>query len=142
MWTHDGRRSVRRPRRQRHNLEFAERRHTGLTPGIMIWGAICFGSGSPLVFIPGSLNARRYVDVVLQPVLLPYIQTLPGATFQQDNAPPHIARISTRFMEENDINVLPWPARSPDLSPIEHVMAGSSKSLPICLRKARGRLRP
>ncbi|GFU60681.1 uncharacterized protein TNCV_2754411 [Trichonephila clavipes] len=38
---------------------------------------------------------------------------------QQDNARPHTARLSQQCLQGYD--VLPWPARSPDLSPIEHV---------------------
>ncbi|GFV25017.1 transposable element Tcb1 transposase [Trichonephila clavipes] len=39
--------------------------------------------------------------------------------FQQDNARPHMARVSQDCLRT--VTPLPWPARSPDLSPIEHV---------------------
>lgn len=117
----DGRVRIRRPRGQRQNLDFAQRRHTALTPGVMVWGAIRYGGRSPLVFIPGTLNAQRYIETILEPVLLPFIQHLPEAVFQQDNARPHTANITTGFLAENNVNCLPWPARSPDLNPIEHV---------------------
>ncbi|GFU68536.1 transposable element Tcb2 transposase [Trichonephila clavipes] len=42
-----------------------------------------------------------------------------GAIYQQDNARPHTARLSQQCLQGYD--VLTWPARSPDLSPIEHV---------------------
>jgi hypothetical protein len=38
-------------RRQRLNLQSTFRRHSGVTPGVMVWGAIHFGSRSLLVFI-------------------------------------------------------------------------------------------
>ncbi|GFW35336.1 HTH_Tnp_Tc3_2 domain-containing protein [Trichonephila clavipes] len=41
----------------------------------------------------------------------------PGAIYQQDNARPHTARLSQQCLQGYD--VLPWPARSPDLSPIK-----------------------
>jgi hypothetical protein len=41
--------------------------------------------------------------------------------FEQDNATPHIARVTQRLFNDNNVNLLPWPASSPDLSPIEHV---------------------
>ena len=44
-----------------------------------------------------------------------------NATLQQDNASPHVVRVVTDFLTQNNVNVLPWTAISPDLSPIEHV---------------------
>ena len=41
--------------------------------------------------------------------------------FQYDNAWPHVAGICTQFLEAENVPVLPWPAYSPDMSPIEHV---------------------
>ncbi|GFU99716.1 uncharacterized protein TNCV_2020581 [Trichonephila clavipes] len=43
---------------------------------------------------------------------------LPGASFQQDNARPHTARVAEDFLR--NFQTLPWPACSPDLSPVEH----------------------
>ncbi|GFT42452.1 transposable element Tcb1 transposase [Trichonephila clavipes] len=43
------------------------------------------------------------------------------AIFQQDNAQPHVARIVQRFLVNHQIELLPWPARTPDLSPIENM---------------------
>ncbi|GFT45881.1 uncharacterized protein TNCV_2250261 [Trichonephila clavipes] len=47
------------------------------------------------------------------------LSSRPGAIYQQDNARPHTARLSQQCLQRYD--VLPWPARTPDLSPIEHV---------------------
>ncbi|GFV61271.1 HTH_Tnp_Tc3_2 domain-containing protein [Trichonephila clavipes] len=44
------------------------------------------------------------------------LSSRPGAIYQQDNARPHTARLSQQCLQGYD--VLPWPARSPDLSPI------------------------
>ncbi|GFY31339.1 transposable element Tc1 transposase [Trichonephila clavipes] len=49
----------------------------------------------------------------------PFLNGLPGAIFQQDNARPHTARVAQNFLRH--FQTLPWPARSPDLSPVEHV---------------------
>ncbi|GFW72331.1 transposable element Tc3 transposase [Trichonephila clavipes] len=43
----------------------------------------------------------------------------PGAIFQQDNAHPHTARVVQDYLRH--FQIIPWPARSPDLSPVEHV---------------------
>ncbi|GFV25125.1 transposable element Tcb1 transposase [Trichonephila clavipes] len=90
--------------------------HTGPSPGIMVWGGIGHHSRTPLVRIAGTLNSQRYISEVLEPVVL-----LPSIIFQKDNARPHVARIIQRFFVNYQIELLPWWARSPDLSPIENM---------------------
>jgi transposase len=63
----------------------------------------------------------RYVREVLRPVVVPYFRRVNNPLFQQDNARPHIANVSTDFLDDSQVDLLPWPPRSPDLSPIEHV---------------------
>ncbi|CAH1960067.1 unnamed protein product [Acanthoscelides obtectus] len=118
---HDGRARVRRRRGERRNPQFFVERHVHHTVGVMVWGAIAYGSRSPLIFIRGNMNVQRYIHEVLEPHLLPYLATLADPTFQQDNARPHVARVTIDFFQHNDVTLLPWPPRSPDLSPIEHV---------------------
>ncbi|GFY01624.1 transposable element Tcb2 transposase [Trichonephila clavipes] len=42
----------------------------------------------------------------------------PGGSFFNDNARPHTERVSQDCLRT--VTTLPWPARSPDLSPVEH----------------------
>jgi hypothetical protein len=48
---HDVRQRVRRRRVEWRNLEFSVVRHVARNEGIMVWGAMCCGSRSPLIFI-------------------------------------------------------------------------------------------
>ena len=41
--------------------------------------------------------------------------------FQHDNDPKHTARPPQAYLKDSGIGVLPWPAQSPDLSPIERI---------------------
>ncbi|UYV60677.1 hypothetical protein LAZ67_1001850 [Cordylochernes scorpioides] len=108
-----------RRRGERSNPAAIVERPTVRKRGIMVWGAIAYDSRSPLLRIQGTMTAQRYVDDVLRPVTLPYLQGVPNALYQQDNARPHTARISQQALQ--DVQMLPWPPYSPDLSPIEHV---------------------
>ncbi|UYV77577.1 SCD [Cordylochernes scorpioides] len=108
-----------RRRGERSNPAAIVERPTVRQRGIMVWGAIAYDSRSPLLRIQGTMTAQRYVDDVLRPVTLPYLQGVPNALYQQDNARPHTARISQQALQ--DVQMLPWPPYSPDLSPIEYV---------------------
>ncbi|UYV68823.1 GPRMGL2 [Cordylochernes scorpioides] len=108
-----------RRRGERSNPAAIVERPTVRQRGIMDWGAIAYDSRSPLLRIQGTMTAQRYLDDVLRPVTLPYLQGVPNALYQQDNARPHTARISQQALQ--DVQMLPWPPYSLDLSPIEHV---------------------
>lgn len=60
----------------------------------MVW-ATSYDSRTRLVIIRDTLTARPYFDEILRPVLLSFLSRNPGLTFQQDNARPHTARLST-----------------------------------------------
>ncbi|GFW24264.1 transposable element Tcb1 transposase [Trichonephila clavipes] len=81
----------------------------------MVGGGSGFHYRTPLVRITGTLNSQCYSCEVLEPVVLPYIQCLPSAIFQQDNLLPHVARIVQEFFFTHQIELFPWPACSPDL---------------------------
>ncbi|GFV96064.1 transposable element Tcb1 transposase [Trichonephila clavipes] len=112
---HDGRIRVWRYRGER----MLNNRHTGPASGVMVWGDIGYYSSSThwRYFKQPALHLRG----VRATVVLPYNQSLATAIFQQDNARPHVARIVQRFFVNHQIELLPWPARSPDLSLIENM---------------------
>ena len=71
-----------------------------------------------LVFVNGTLNAQKYRQDILACHVVPFIRAN-GGTFQQVDALPHVTRDNMDYLRRNYINVLPWPALSPDLSRIE-----------------------
>ncbi|GFW25588.1 transposable element Tcb2 transposase [Trichonephila clavipes] len=74
----------------------------------MVWGTIAYYTRSPLVLISGTMTAQRYVHGILQPHVLPLMQWLPGAILEQDNARPHMARVSQDCLRI--VTTLPWLA--------------------------------
>ncbi|GFV29476.1 HTH_Tnp_Tc3_2 domain-containing protein [Trichonephila clavipes] len=76
---------------QRSDPAFIVERHTAISQGVTVWGAISWDTRSSLVVLQGTLTARRYVDDILTPIVLPMLSSRPGAIYQQDNARPHTA---------------------------------------------------
>ncbi|GFT74882.1 uncharacterized protein TNCV_1673451 [Trichonephila clavipes] len=73
---------------------FAFQRHTAITFGVIVWGAIAYNTWSPLVLILVTMTVQWYAHDILQPHALVLMQQLPQAIFQQDNSQPHTARMS------------------------------------------------
>ncbi|GFW57420.1 transposable element Tcb1 transposase [Trichonephila clavipes] len=103
---HDGRSRVWRHRGERMLSSCVMHRNTGPASGIMVWGGIGYHSRPPLVRIAGTLNSQRYISEVLEPIVLPYLQGLATAIFQQDNVRPHVAHIVQRFFVNHQIELL------------------------------------
>ena len=88
---------------------------------VMVWGAINARFRSNLIILDGTLTARRYIDGILIPLLLPLLRRQrqnQNLIFQQDNARLHSARVTQDFLRQNGVNVMDWPA---DMNPIEHM---------------------
>ncbi|GFV14296.1 uncharacterized protein TNCV_807281 [Trichonephila clavipes] len=70
----------------------------------------------------GTMTGQRYIDEVL----LPHVRFFHGAVgdkfvFMDDNAPCHRKLAVQDCLDSEGIQRLVWPARSPDLNPIENV---------------------
>ena len=74
-----------------------------------------------LIVVQGNLNAQGYINQILQPKAVRFLQRHGPAILIHDNARLHVARICRQFLNRNNIIVLPWSAVSPDMNPIEHI---------------------
>ena len=87
-----------------------------------------------------SVMARNhYIDEILQPVVVPYIQTMaPGALLKDDNARPHRARIVDAYLQRQHITRIDWPVCSPNLNSIEHVWDQLGRALTVLVLISEG----
>ena len=89
---------------------------------VMVWGGIHLRGRTPLHLVQGNLTAVRYRDEILQPLIMPTLQAMgPGSILQDDNATPHRAHVVRDFLQQRRMDRMDWPARSPDLAPIENL---------------------
>ncbi|CAD5126641.1 DgyrCDS14724 [Dimorphilus gyrociliatus] len=93
--------------------------------GVMVWGLITSDGVFEVWRISQKLTAQNYSCFVVEDVL-PVIEEISlkmgrNYIFQQDNAGCHTARATRRAFRMNGINPIDWPAKSPDLSPIENM---------------------
>ncbi|GFW22235.1 transposable element Tcb2 transposase [Trichonephila clavipes] len=112
LGTEDNRVRVWRRPGERYNSPHSVLHHTARTASVIVWGdGIAYDSRSTLIVMRGTLTGQRHVDDILRPHVGLFLNGLPGAIFQQDNARPHTARVAQDFLRH--FQTLPWPARSP-----------------------------
>ncbi|GFV96899.1 transposable element Tcb2 transposase [Trichonephila clavipes] len=93
------------------------------TCSIMVWAGIMINGRTRLhVVANGTMTSQRYIDEVL----LPHVRLFRGAVgdkfvFMDDNATCHRTLAVQDYLDSEGIQRLVWPARCPDLNPIENV---------------------
>jgi transposase len=90
---------------------------------IMVWGGISMEARTELVVVNGgAMTANRYIRDILEPHVVPFAPFIGNdSILMHDNARPHIAQIVNEYLDTVEIHHMIWPARSPNLNPIEHV---------------------
>ena len=112
----DGRICVYRRRNERYTVACTlERDQFGDGGSVMVWGDVSQHHRTELVVIAGNRKAVRYREDILLPHVVPFLQAHPEMTLQHDNATSHTACSVRDYLQERNVSVLPWPAKSPDL---------------------------
>ena len=73
------------------------------------------------VIVNVTLMTLRYCDEVLDQCLMPYAGSIGPEFILIDNyARLHRAHVTNAYLERKTVVRMDWPARSPDLNPIDH----------------------
>ncbi|GFX29979.1 transposable element Tcb2 transposase [Trichonephila clavipes] len=78
---------------------------------VRVWRCPAYDNRSTLIVMRGTLTSQRYVDDILRPHVGPFLNGLPGAVLQQDNARPHTARVAQDFLRH--FQTLPYRPAPP-----------------------------
>ena len=89
----------------------------------MVWSCFNWNGLGPLVIIDGIMDSKKYIALLeeMKGKMAQLFGNLDGLIYQQDNAPCHKAKVVMKWFEKRKVPLLPWPAQSPDLNPIEHL---------------------
>lgn len=110
---------------------------------INVWAGILGNHIIGPLFIDGNLTGILYLEMLqtVEHLILECLEANPeefgeiAVTFQQDGAPPHYTRAVREFLDEHypghwigRRGAIEWPARSPDLTPLDFFLWGYVKS--------------
>lgn len=128
------------------NPHWMEEVHTQRPQKVNVWCGIIGGHVIGPYFINGNLTSERYL-LLLQEHIIPELRrlfpnnnnpNLPAEQiwFQQDGAPPHFGRVVRAYLDETFPDkwigrrgAIEWPARSPDMTPLDFFLWGHIKNV-------------
>ena len=105
-----------------------ERKH--FSDSVMVSLEASFNGKTSVIFIPRGvkIDAQRYCQDVLDPMLSEISQETPDFVFQQDGAPSHTARETVASVKKKCHDFIApgeWPPCSPDLNPIDYFVGSA-----------------
>ena len=120
---HHGREYVQRPPGAALDPKYTRKENERLEGKVSLWGCICAGGLGHAELYDESFNARRYQSILQLNLVRSAHQFWPQGQwwFQQDNATQHKAETSREWFHNHGIDLIDWPAWSPDLNPIEEL---------------------
>lgn len=125
------------------NPHWIVEQHTQYREKINVWAGIIGDNIIGPVFYDNNLTGERYLQFLQETLVPQLIESFPTGNnalderifFQQDGAPPHYAADVRNYLNTffpgrwiGRRGVIEWPARSPDLTPLDFYLWGYLKT--------------
>lgn len=120
---HHGRAYVQCPLGAALDPKYTRKDNERLEGKVSLWGCICAGGLGHAELYVDTLDARRYQTILGLNLVSSAQQLWPSGQwwFQQDNWTVHTAGTSREWFDRHGVDLIEWPAWSPDLNPIEEL---------------------
>lgn len=90
---------------------------------VMFWGCFSRYARGPLLELKGKQDSGNYLNLIQNVVENELDNSDVPLIFMQDNCSIHKAKPVMDYFSHKNIELLDWPPQSPDLNPIENVLA-------------------
>ena len=85
----------------------------------MVCAGVSLHHKTNIVYIKWNVTAARYQHKVLNTEVFPLLRNHRGMQLLHDGAPAHLTRVTTAYLNANNVNVVNFAPKSPDLNIIE-----------------------
>lgn len=106
---------------------------------VNVWLGVCGQHMTQPIFLPGRLNSNDFHAVLQNEIRIALLESMPPEEelwWQMDGCPAHGGRDITNYLNQKYPNrwigrygPVHWPARSPDMTPLDFHIWGTLKSL-------------
>ena len=87
----------------------------------MVWADVSLHRKTNIVYIKWNVTAARYQHNVIDTEIFPLLINHRGMQLLHDGVPANLTSVTTAYLNSNNVNVVNFAPKSPDLNIIENI---------------------